>query len=1032
MRNKGLVKVLAILMALVCTYQLLFTWKTRVVEKEARLYSGGDYRMEARYLDSVSNVVVYNFLGMRKYTYKECKEREINLGLDLKGGMNVILEVSEADVVRALSNHNPDPVFHEALARASQMLITSQEDFITLFGRAYNDIAPNGRLVTIFINTLVDERGQRISSGASNEEVLALLRRESNSAVERANHVIRSRIDRFGVMQPNMRELGNGRILVELPGVKEPERVEKLLQGSANLEFWETFDNSEVIHLLQQANDIIRDIEAAARQSAVDGDGSEAANVQLTETSETTPDDAPSTEGLDLLERLTPDATAEADSAELNDPMRDFPLFSVLNPNSRQGGSVVGYTLAKDRETVNNYLAMPQVREIFDREFRNLRFLWHVKPMKDPNTGRETDIYELHALRTEHDGRPAMSGDVVTSANAEFGQFGGSRAEVVMVMNTEGARAWADLTDRNIGRSVAIVLDDQVYSSPTVQARITGGRSQITGDFTINEATDLANILRSGKIPARTTIIQSEVVGPTLGRESIRAGMMSFAIALVLVMAYLALYYNTGGIVANIALLVNMFFLMDVLASLQAVLTLPGIAGIVLTLGMANDANIIIFERIREELRAGKGIRLAVADGYKNAYSAIIDANITSFLAGLVLFFFGTGPIQGFATTLVLGILTSFFCSVLITRLIYEWMLDRNKEIKFSIPLTENVLRNAKYDFIKIRKKMYIASIAVIGSMFLYIILGSFSFNEGASFRLGRAFSMGIDFTGGRSYTVRFLDQAGSPVSVNTVQLQSSLRNVFDDNMPEVKTFGADNQVRIVTQYMMSEEHTDIVHDIDSIVEIRLFEGSQFLLPDGTTIEQFRENNVMNRQKVGASIASDIRRNAVFAVLASLFAMFLYIFLRFRNWQFGLAAVISQFHDALFIIGMYAVLWRFVPWSMEVDQYFIAAVLTVIGYSINDTVIIFDRIREWVTLYPKRPLDELYNSAVNSTLSRSLNTSLSTMFVLLIISVFGGEMLRGFAFAIFVGTGIGTYSSIFNGTPIVYDLIMRKRRKEKK
>ena len=1007
MRNKGIVRTFAILMALVCVYQLLFTWKTWTVEKRAKEFSGGDYKLEAHYLDSISNLEVYNFFGLRKYTYKECKEREINLGLDLKGGMNVILEVSVSDVIKALSNYNPDPTFQQALARASQMQITSQKDFITLFGQAFHEIDPNARLAAIF---RTPEMGDKISFDASNEEVLRVLEKQSSGAIDNAFNIIRTRIDRFGVVQPTIQQLETkGRILVELPGVKEPERVLKLLQGSANLEFWETYENSEVYPFLVQANDIIRDIEKAAK--AFDADTLQrVAAVPDPATTAALPDST----GSDLLERLSQETTAASDSALLqSEAMKDFPLFNVLQPaaaqNQLMGGSTIGYASAKDTAKVNRYLSMSQIRDIFPRD---IRFLWEVKPEKDPRTGKEMDQLGLHAIKqTGRDGRPPLSGDVITNASGEFNQYGGSTAEVSMSMNSEGAQIWARLTKENIGRCIAIVLDDHVYSAPRVQVEITGGRSSITGNFSINEATDLANILKSGKLPAKTTVVQNEVVGPTLGKESIRSGFMSFIIALVVVMFYLYFYYNNAGMVANIALMVNMFFLMGVLASLGAVLTLPGIAGIVLTLGMANDANIIIFERAREELRAGKGVRLAVADGYKNAYSAIIDANITSFLVGLVLYFFGTGPIQGFATTLVLGILTSLFCSVLFTRLIYEWMLERNINIKFSIPVTENILRNTKYDFIGIRKKMYIASgsVLTLGLIFIFFING---------------FNMGIDFTGGRSYTVRFAE------TVNTVELQSSLRKVFDDDMPEVKTFGNDNQVKITTSFLMSEEQNpDFTQDIDSIVETRLFEGSIYLLSDGTTIEQFRENNLMNRQKVGASIADDIKRNAVIAVLLSLLIMFLYIFIRFRNWQFGLAAVVSQFHDGLFIICMYSVLWKIVPWSMEIDQYFIAAVLTVIGYSINDTIIIFDRIREWVTMYPKRPLVELYNSAVNSVLSRSLNTSLTTMFVLLIISIFGGEMLRGFAFAIFVGTAVGTYSSIFNGTPIVYDLITRKQRK---
>ena len=1011
MRNKGIIRVFAISMALVCLYQLLFTWKTWTVEKEAAKFSGGDYRKEAIYLDSISNEVIYNFLGLRKYTYKECKEREINLGLDLKGGMNVILEVSVSDVVQALSNFNPDPTFQQALTRAAQMQITSQEDFITVFGRAFREIDPNARLAAIF---RTPEMGSKITFDASNEEVLRVLRTESNSAVDNAFNIIRTRIDRFGVVQPNIQQLETkGRILVELPGVKEPERVLKLLQGSANLEFWETYENSEIYPYLEQANNRIREMEEALKSEETDN--TTTATAPSTSTEIALQD---STSGSDLLERLTQETPATADSALLqSDPMQAYPLFNVLNPSVTQNqlmpGSVIGTASVKDTAKVNRFLKMPQIRELFPRD---VRLLWEVKPIKDYTTGRETDRFNLHAIKlTGRDGRPPLGGEVITDASANFNQRGGSTAEVSMSMNSEGAQAWARLTKENIGRCIAIVLDDNVYSAPRVQVEITGGRSQITGTFTINEATDLANILKSGKLPAKTTVMSNEVVGPTLGKESIRFGFLSFLIALIAVMCYLAFYYNRAGMVADIALMVNMFFLMGVLASLGAVLTLPGIAGIVLTFGMANDANIIIFERIREELRAGKGIRLAVSDGYKNAYSAIIDGNVTTLLTGIVLFFYGTGPIQGFATTLVLGILTSLFCAIFISRLIFEWMLDKNRNIRFSIPATENVFRDSKFNFMDLRKRFYIVSLVVIGIGVLSMIFQGFNY--------------GIDFTGGRSYTVRF------PQSINTVELQSALRRAFDDNMPEVKTFGADNQVKITTSYLMDEElNPEFTQNIDSIVEVRMYESARDLnlLPQGTSLEQFREDNLMNRQKVGASIADDIKRNAVIAVLLSLLVMFLYIFLRFRNWQFGLAAVVSQFHDSIIMIGLYSLLWKIAPFSMEIDQHFIAAVLTVIGYSINDSVIVFDRIREWVTLYPKRPTKELYNSAINNTLGRTMNTSLSTMFVLLIICIFGGEMLRGFAFAMLVGIGVGTYSSIFTAAPIVYDLITRKKAKDEK
>jgi SecD/SecF fusion protein len=1009
-------------MALVCLYQLLFTWRTYTVEKEAELYAGGDYDKKNAYLDSISNTVVYNFLWLRKYTYRECKEREINLGLDLKGGMNVILEVSVADVVKALANHNPDVTFQTALSRASQMQQNSQDDYLTLFGRAFGEIDPNAQLAAIF---RTPELSDKIGFDASNEDVLRVLRTESNSAIDNAFNIIRTRIDKFGVVQPNIQKLETrGRILVELPGVKEPERVRKLLQGSANLEFWETYENSEIYPFLEQANRKIKEIEDA--KTAV------AANDSLARTSAggALPSDlqagqAPSagqdsaTQDAGLLGRLAQETAADSsamDTARFQpDAMRDYPLFAVLMPQVSQSnqlldGSVVGMAAGKDTGKVNRYLALPQVHDLMPR---NLRFVWAVKAWKNPQTKKDTDLFELHAIKeTGRDGRPPLNGDVITTATADFSQSGGSSAEVSMSMNREGAQTWARMTKENTGRCVAIVLDNSVYSAPRVTEEISGGRSNITGNFTLNEATDLANILKSGKLPAKARIIQDEVVGPTLGKESIRAGFMSFIMALIVVMIYLAFYYSSAGIVADIALMVNMFFLMGVLASLGAVLTLPGIAGIVLTLGMADDANIIIFERIREELRAGKGIRLAVADGYSNAYSAIIDGNVTTFLTGLVLYFFGTGPIQGFATTLVLGIITSLFCSIFVSRLIFEWMLSRRKNITFSVPATENVFRHAKYAFMNFRKKAYAISLAVI-----FIGLTSIAV---------QGFNMGIDFIGGRTYTVRFEN------AVNTTELQAMLRDAFDNNTPEVKTFGSDRQVRIATDYLMQEEKDpEFAENVDSIVESRLFAGILPLLKENVTIEEFRENHLMDSRKVGASIADDIKRDAVIAVLLSLLVIFLYIFLRFRNWQFGVGAVIALFHDSVIMIGLYSLLYKVMPFSMEIDQHFIAAILTVIGYSINDTVIVFDRIREYIALYPKRPIREVYDAAINSTLGRTMNTSLSTMFVLLIIFIFGGEMIRGFSFALLIGIVVGTYSSVFAAAPIVYDLITSKKNKKK-
>ena len=1010
MQNKGFIRTFAVALALVCLYTLMFTFRTSSVEKAAKRYSGGSYEKEQAYLDSMSDQVVYNFLGMRKYTYKECKEREISLGLDLKGGMNVTLEVSSIDIIRALSNYSTNETFQKALALAKEKQKDSQSDFVTLFGEAFEEVDPNAKLASVF-NTV--ELQNKVNFNSTNEEVLRVIRSETEGAIDNAFQILRSRIDKFGVVQPNIQQLETkGQILVELPGVKEPARVRKLLQGTANLEFWETYENSEIFPYLVEANARIKELEDAAKalaagdtlasagEAVADEAVAEEAGEAAAETSSET----------SLLDRLAQGGQTADSLISEADIAAEYPLFNVLTPNigsdqAPMRGSTIGYAHYRDTAAVNRLLRLPQVKSLFPRDFK---MLWSVKPVEFDPAG---NTFALHAIKkTGRDELPPLDGGVVVNTSAQFDEErGGSAGRVQMTMNGEGARIWGRITRDNIGREIAIVLDDYVYSSPVVISEISGGNTSITGNFTITEAEDLANILKSGKLPAPARIIQDEVVGPSLGRESVRAGIISFILALVLVMIYLAFYYSTAGFIADIALLVNMFFLMGVMASAGVVLTLPGIAGIVLTLGMANDANVIIYERIREELRAGKGIKLAVSDGYKNAYSAILDGNITTFLVGLVLFFVGTGPIKGFANTLVLGILTSLFSALFITRLIFERMLAADKTPAFSIPPTENILKNTAYDFIGKRKLFYTIAVCVIALGLLSVIFNGFNY--------------GIDFTGGRSYTVRF-DQP-----VNTVALQESLRNTLEGNVPEVKTFGSDNQVKIITDYLL--EDTEAA-DADSIVEARIFEGSRSLLPAGTTQADFEAAYIINSQKVGPTIADDIKLSAVIAIILALAVMFLYILIRFKNWRFGLGSVIALVHDATITICMYSVLYRIVPFSLEINQHFIAAILTIIGYSINDTVVIFDRIREYSTLYSKRPLKDILNGAVNSTLSRTMNTSLTTMLVLLVMFIWGGDVIRGFVFAMLFGVIIGTYSSVCIASPVVYDLMSRKARKEKK
>jgi SecD/SecF fusion protein len=1004
MQNKGAIRLFAILFGVVCLYQLSFTVVTSLVEKDAQKYAKGDPQKEVFFLDSVASKPVYN-LGVKKFTYKECKERQINLGLDLKGGMNVTLEISNADILKSLSNNNQDPTFQKAIAQAQKMQNSSQKDFITLFGEAFAQIDPNAKLAAIF-NTF--ELKDRINFNSTNSQVLDVLRKESASAFDNSFNILRNRIDRFGVVQPNIQKLAaTGRILVELPGVKEPERVRKLLQGSAKLEFWETYENSEIYPFLVQANERIKAITPSKEAATV------AVDSLKTKKTETVAEPAKKDSTDALLSKLDKDTStslkndsskAKAQAAAKNGSAAEYPLFSVLRPNVQNNqiaaGSVVGYAHYSDTSKVNHYLTNPQVKSVFPRD---VRFYWSVKPFKYDKSG---NIFELHAIKvTGRDGRAPLDGSAVTNARADFGQ-NKAVAEVSMSMSGEGARTWARLTKDNIGRCIAIVLDDYVYSAPRVQSEIKGGSSSITGDFSIDEAKDLANILKSGKMPAPAHIIQEAVVGPTLGQEAINAGFASFIIAFIVVLFYMIFYYARAGWVADIALLVNLFFLIGILASIGAVLTLPGIAGIVLTMGMAVDANVIIYERIREELRAGKGVRLAISDGFRHAYSAIIDGQLTTLITGIILFIFGSGPIQGFATTLVIGILTSLFTAIFISRLVFERMLNQNKTISFSHPFTADVLHGVNINFMGVRKWFYIAS----SSLLLIGFVSMFT----------KGFHLGVDFTGGRTYVVRF-DQP-----VKTVAVQENLGKVFGD-LPEVKTFGPSNQIKVTTKYMMDANAS--TQNVDSIVQSKLYEGLKPML-NNADVQAFNTKHLQSSEKVGPAIADDLKSAAILAVIFSLIGIFLYIFVRFRSWEFGVGGVVSLAHDALFVMGAYSLLPEVMPFSMEIDQSFIAAILTVIGYSINDTVIVYDRIREHTVLYPKRGLKELYNTAINSTLGRTMNTSLTVLFVLIVIFIFGGEVIRGFIFALLVGVGVGTYSSVLIATPIVYDTVLRRNRKK--
>ncbi|HEX2934438.1 MAG TPA: protein translocase subunit SecDF [Bacteroidales bacterium] len=999
MQNKGAIRLFAILFALVCLYQLSFTWVTSRIEKKAIDYAKGDYKKEYAYLDSVSGQVVYN-LGIVKYTFRDCQERQLNLGLDLKGGMNVVLEVSVVDIIKAMSNYSTDSTFNKAIERAKVLQRNSQDDFVTLFGRAFEQINPNAKLAAIFSTIQLKDK---VKINSSNREVLLVIQKETDAAITNSFNILRSRIDKFGVVQPNIQQLETkGRILVELPGIKEQERVRKLLQGTANLEFWATYENSEVYNSLVQANKVVKDLQAQGNTS-IDTTKS----VAKTDTTKAVAKRDTASKSLALLDKIQGDSTKKDSSAMASQVMQDYPLFAKLRPNvSGQNqlgaGSLIGYAAVKDTSDVNTMLNQKQVRALFPRD---IRFIWEMKPVKG-----STNMFALHAIKANtRDGRAPLDGTAITDARSEFGN-NKAEAAVSMTMNVEGAKIWARMTKENIGRCIAIVLDNAVTSSPTVNSEITGGNSQITGHFSINEAEDLAIILKSGKMPAPAVIVNEAIVGPSLGEASIKAGLISFIIAFVVVLIYMMFYYNRAGWVADIALVVNVFFIFGVLASLGAVLTLPGIAGIVLTLGMAVDANVIIYERIREELRQGKALKSAIADGYHHAYSAIIDGNVTTLLTGVVLFIFGTGPIQGFATTLCIGILTSMFTAIFISRLVFETLLSKNKDITFSNRFTEHVLVGVKFDFIGKRKIFYVISSIIIVAGIISMVV--------------RGFNLGIDFSGGRTYVVKFANPA------NTVEMQKALTGAFDGITPEVKTYGADNQVKISTKFMNTGSEVQKT-DVDSIVESRLYQGLKPYI-GGASFDQFLDNNVQSSERVGPTIADDIKYAAIRAVFFSLLIIFIYIFVRFKDWRFGMGGVISLAHDTLIVLGVYSLLWGYLPFSLEIDQAFIAAILTVIGYSINDSVIIFDRIREYTALYPKRDKRELYNEAMNSTLGRTLNTSLTTLFTVIVIFVFGGEVIRGFVFALLIGIGIGTYSSIFNAAPVIYDALMISERKGKK
>jgi SecD/SecF fusion protein len=1024
MQSKGAIRFVAILIALACIYQLSFTWATRHQEKKAKEYAALAVEAEKStpgfalisdlekpfyldslllakerfYLDSITAEKV--FLG---FTFKEVKEKEINLGLDLRGGMNVMLEVKVYDLVNALANYSANPQFVQAMNQAQANMANSRADFITLFAEEWDKVAPGQRLAQIFGTY---EMKDRIKPETSNADVITVIREEAESAISNSFNVLRNRIDRFGVTQPNIQKLGNsGRILVELPGVKDPERVRKLLQGTASLEFWETYENQEVYNYLVEANNTIKNIISDIQPVVADSSAALPAVAAATAV-DTTAAAASSDSAKVAGELLAGVAGADSLSADEAAMAKENPLFYVLNPSVAQGqllpGACIGRAHYRDTAKIGTWLRMPQVQAIFPAD---LRPMWSVKAIDESNT-----IFELIAIKANtRDGRAPLDGGVITDARRSFGS-NSAVPEVDMSMNAEGARVWATMTANNVGRSIAIVLDGMVYSYPRVNGEIPGGRSNISGQFTIEEADDLANVLKSGKLPAPARIVQDTVVGPSLGSESINAGLISFVLAFILVLIYMILFYNGAGLVASIALLANVLFLFGALTSFGAVLTLPGIAGIVLTLGMAVDANVIIFERIREELRAGKGLGLAITDGYKNAYSAIVDGNLTTIITGIILAVFGSGPVQGFATTLVIGIITSLITSIFISRLVFEWRLKNKKNITFDNKYTRNFLQNTKVDFVGLRKYAYIFSVAM-----MLLALGSI-FTKG--------FSYGVDFTGGRTYVVRF------DKDVTTESVRAAVLAEFNEGI-EVKQFGGANQMKVTTKFMIEDGSPET----DQLVDGKVFKALSPLYASPITYEEFMSttdnpNGIVQSEKVGPTIADDIKRDAVVAIILAMFAIFLYIASRFRNWSWGTGGLVALLHDALFTMGFFSLFSGILPFSLDVDQTFIAAVLTIIGYSINDTVIIFDRIREYRTLYPKRDIKSNINEALNSTLSRTINTGGTTLVTMLAIAIFGGEVIRGFSVALIIGIIIGTYSSVFVATPVVYDIVKKREAKK--
>lgn len=1007
MKGQGLIRFFIIAFAIVCGYQLLFSCGAKSVESDAKAFSKGNKKAYQSYIDSVQDRTALN-LGFAEFTYKQCRNKQINLGLDLQGGMNVVLEVSVPDVIKGLAGYSNNPLFTNALDAAVKAQSDSQDDFVTLFIKQFKAKNPSKNLASIFATI---ENKDRVNINTSDADVEAFLRQESEGAIDRSFNIISTRVDKFGVANPNIqRQQGTGRINVELPGVDNPERVRKLLQGTAKLEFWETFENSEVINSLDAANKLLGENAKAAKKAkntvSVGKDGTLSGSLDSTASQVTAATDTTKSllDKLDAAENKdTKDTTKKTDAASKAQIQAENPLFALLNPaiftkNNQQQvspGPVVGYSLVKDTAKVNNLLAKSEVKALMPK---NLRFMWTIKP-----EGDKDKFLQLVAIKTNNDGRSKLDGGAISNANRSVDQIGNN--EVSMQMNSDGAKVWQKLTRDNVGKSVAIALDDYVYSYPRVNAEIAGGNSSISGSFTPDEADDLSNVLKAGKLPAPCRILEEAVVGASLGQDAVNSGMWASILGLLAVFLFAFAYYRQAGLVTDIALIFNLFFTFGIMASLGAVLTLPGIAGLALSIGMAVDANVLIYERIREELDLGKSLRQAVTDGYWHAASAIIDSNVTTLLVGIILYIFGKGPIKGFATTLVIGICCSLFTAIFISRLIFEWRLAQGKEISFASEATNKIFRNMKLNFLGKRKLMYIVSSVVIGA--------------GIIAMLTSGFSLGVDFQGGRSYVLQL------PAGKNISDVRAALTKEFTEAAPEVKTYGSTDDKFKVTTAFLAKDNSDAA---DVQVLGKLYKGLEPVI-GGISSADFAAKNVLSSQKVGPTIVDDIKASAGLSTILAIVAIAVYILIRFRKWEYSLGAIIAMAHDVLVILAIYAIFWRIMPFSMDIDQAFIAALLTIAGYSINDTVVVYDRLREYIGLKRKGTLDETIADAVNSTLSRTLVTAVTTAITVLFLFFMGGEVLRSFSFAILVGLVVGTYSSIFIASSVVLDIQKRNEAK---